>query len=195
MNDALSSDVLIVGGGHGGAQAAIALRQAGFAGSITIVGDEPELPYERPPLSKKYLSGAKSFERTLIRPAKFWAERSVTMLLNQRVTAVCSREHTVSLTSGRELRYSQLVWAAGGSARRLTCGGHDLAGIHAVRTRADVDQLIAELAETRKVVIVGGGYIGLEAAAVLRTLGKSVTLVEALDRVLSRVAGEPLSRF
>lgn len=188
-------DVLIVGGGHGGAQAAVALRQRKFTGTIAIIGDEPELPYERPPLSKDYLSREKEFERILIRPAIFWADKQVTMLLGRRVEAVDPAAHQVTTADGATIGYGTLIWATGGSPRRLTCDGHDLTGVHAVRTRADVDRLMGELPATHRVVVIGGGYIGLEAAAVLSKLGKQVTVLEALPRVLARVAGEPLSRF
>lgn len=188
-------DVLIVGAGHGGAQAAIALRQQKFEGSITIVGDEAEIPYERPPLSKEYLSEEKTFDRILIRPHTFYDERNIQFILNARVTAIEPEQHVATLADGRAIGYGKLIWAAGGSPRRLTCSGSDLKRVHAVRTRADVDQLMSELPSIKEVVVVGGGYIGLEAAAVLAKLGKKVTVLEALDRVLARVAGEPLSRF
>jgi len=188
-------DVLIVGAGHAGAQAAIALRQNKYQGSIAIVGDEPEIPYERPPLSKDYLAGEKTFERILIRPAAFWPERDVAMLTGRRVVAVDPDAHRVATADGETIAYGTLIWAAGGSPRALVCSGHDLAGVHAIRTRADVDRLMGELAAATRVVVIGGGYIGLEAAAVLTKLGKQVTVVEALDRVLARVAGAPLSRF
>jgi len=188
-------DVLIVGAGHGGAQAAIALRQKGFGGSIAIVGDEVDPPYERPPLSKDYLAGDKPFDRILIRPAAFWAERSIELLLGRRVVRVDAEAHRVETEDGAVLGYGQLIWATGGSPRRLTCSGHDLPGIHGVRTRADVDAIMAELDGVTRVCIIGGGYIGLEAAAVLRKFGKQVTLLEAQDRVLARVAGGPLSAF
>lgn len=188
-------DILIVGGGHGGAQAAIALRQGGFAGSLAIVTEEADLPYERPPLSKDYLAGVKSFERMLIRPPAFWAERDVAFLTGTRVATVDPAAKTVTTHAGEAIGYGTLIWAAGGHARRLTCAGHDLIGVHTVRTRADADRMMAELPDVRQAVVIGGGYIGLEAAAALSKQGKRVVLIEALDRVLARVAGEPLSRF
>lgn len=188
-------DVVIVGAGHGGAQAAIALRQNKFEGSIAVIGDEPELPYERPPLSKEYFSGEKTFERILIRPAAFWEEREVAMLLNCRVTSVDPEAHSVTTADGETIGYGQLIWATGGSPRRISCAGNDLVGVHTVRTRTDADRMLAELGGVEQAVVIGGGYIGLEAAAVLAKFGKRVVLLEALDRVLARVAGEDLSRF
>lgn len=187
--------VVIVGAGHGGAQAAIALRQNGYAGPVKLVGREPEIPYERPPLSKDYLAQEKTIERIQIRPLSFWADKSVDLILGEEVMAVDAAAHVVSLASGKTLSYDHLIWAAGGDPRRLTCPGAELAGIHVVRTRADVDAMMAELGSTTKVAVIGGGYIGLEAAAVLRKLGKDVVLLEALPRVLARVAGEQLSSF
>jgi 3-phenylpropionate/trans-cinnamate dioxygenase ferredoxin reductase subunit len=188
-------DTLIVGAGHGGAQAAIALRQGKFEGSIAILGDEPELPYERPPLSKEYLAGDKSFDRILIRQPAFWDEREVTMLPGRRVVAVDPAAHRVTTDDGAEIGYGKLIWATGGHARRLSCDGHDLTGVHTVRTRADADRMIAELPQVTNAVVIGGGFIGLEAAAVLAKFGKHVTLLEALDRVMARVAGPALSNF
>lgn len=191
----VQAGVVIVGAGHGGAQAAIALRQNGYAGPIKLVGREPEIPYERPPLSKDYLAQEKTIERIQIRPLSFWADKSVDLILGAEVTAVDAAAHVVSLASGETLPYDHLIWSAGGDPRRLTCPGAELAGIHVVRTRADVDAMMAELDSTTKVAVIGGGYIGLEAAAVLRKLGKDVVLLEALPRVLARVAGEQLSSF
>lgn len=188
-------DIVIVGAGHGGAQVAIQLRQGKFDGSILMIGDEPELPYERPPLSKEYLAGEKTFDRLLIRPAIFWQERDVSVRTGERIVAVDPTARQVTTANGEAIGYGQLVWAAGGSPRRLTCGGADLAGVHTVRTRADADRMRDELPHVTQAVVIGGGYIGLEAAAVLAKAGKSVVLLEALDRVLARVAGEPLSRF
>ncbi|MES2699180.1 MAG: FAD-dependent oxidoreductase [Pseudomonadota bacterium] len=190
------SDVIIVGAGHGGAAAAIALRQNGFAGSILLIGREKEPPYERPPLSKEYLAKDKPFERLLIRPLQFWADKHIDLRLDTEVLAVNAEARSLSLGNGDTVSYTKLVWATGGDARRLTCVGADLAGVHTIRTRADVDRLAEELdAGRRKVVVIGGGYIGLEAAAVMVKLGCQVTLVEALDRVLARVAGPQLSAF
>ena len=190
-----SFDVLIVGGGHAGAQTAIALRQLGCAGKVAIVSEEHELPYERPPLSKDYLAREKAFDRILIRPASFWDEKQVVMRLGQRVVAVDAGMRRVTLADGQVIRYETLVWAAGGGPRRLVCAGQDLAGVHAVRTRADVDRMMGELDGVARVAVIGGGYIGLEAASVLVKLNKRVTLLEAQPRVLARVAGEPLSHF
>ncbi len=188
-------DVVIVGGGHGGAQAAIALRTQGFAGSIAIVGREDEPPYERPPLSKEYLAQEKPFERLYLRPREYWADKQVELLLGREVTAVDPAARQLTCADGSSLTYGELIWATGGDPRQLSCPGSDLAGIHYVRTRADVDALMAELPQVARAVVIGGGYIGLEAAAVLSKLGKQVTLLEALPRVLARVAGEDLSRF
>lgn len=188
-------DVVIVGGGHGGAQTAIMLRTQKFEGSIAIVGDEPELPYERPPLSKEYFAGEKEFERIQLRPAKYWDEREVTMLLGQRVVAVDPAERMVTTHNGTVIGYGKLVWATGGAPRMLPIPGGNLPRVQGVRTRADADAMKAAAETARQIVVIGGGYIGLEAAAVLRKAGKPVVLLEAQDRVLARVAGTDLSRF
>lgn len=185
----------IVGSGHAGAQAAVALRQNKFEGSIVLIGDEPEYPYERPPLSKEYLAGKKSFDRLLIRPTKFWVERGIFMKMGSRVEAVDTQAHLLTLTNQKKIGYGKLIWAAGGQPRKLNCPGHQLSGIHSVRTKEDCDAILSELGAAEFVTIVGGGYIGLEAAAILTSLGKQVTLLEALDRVLARVAGPELSCF
>lgn len=191
----VSYDVLIVGAGHGGAQCAITLSQGGFEGSIALVTDEADLPYERPPLSKEYLAKEKSFDRIMLRAPAYWEERGIAVLTGRRVVQVDPVAKTVTDEAGETIGYGRLVWATGGRPRRLTCDGADLAGVHAIRTRADVDQLEAELPAAKRIVVVGGGYIGLEAAAAMTKFDKHVTVVEALDRVLARVAGEPLSRF
>ncbi|MEJ1961688.1 MAG: FAD-dependent oxidoreductase [Gammaproteobacteria bacterium] len=188
-------DVLVVGAGHAGAQLAVSLRQRKFVGTIAIVGDEPHLPYERPPLSKEYLHGERAFERMLLRPEVFWREREISLLLGNAVVSLNPAERTVTLANDKVIQYGTLVWAAGGRPRTLSCSGSELQGIHAIRSRGDVDTLREQLPSAERIAIVGGGYIGLEAAAALCKLGKQVTVVEALDRVLARVTAEPLSRF
>ena len=191
-----SADVVIVGSGHGGAQAAIALRQAGHEGTILMLSRDRTPPYERPPLSKDYLAGEKPLERILVRPEGFWAERGIELRLGTNVADVDWQAHEVVTGDALRIGYRKLIWAGGGDARRLSCPGGDLAGIHTVRHRTDVDALRAELeAGARRVVVVGGGYIGLEAAAVLRQLGCSVILLEVQPRLLGRVAGETLGAF
>ena len=190
-----SADVLIVGTGHAGAQAAIMLRQLKYEGSILLAGAEAAPPYERPPLSKEYLSGEKEFERILLRKPQFWPDRDIGMRPGSEVLSVDAEAHRVGLADGGSLSYRHLIWAAGGEARRLSCAGGDLAGVHTVRSRADVDRITLELEHVRRVAVIGGGYIGLEAAAVLRKLGRDVVLLEAETRVLSRVAGPALSAF
>lgn len=195
MTEQAYFDVVIVGGGHGGAQAAISLRGEGFAGSIAIVSRENELPYERPPLSKEYLAQERPFERLYLRPQAYWNDKQVDLLLGRTVSAVDPVGHVVTCTDGSQLGYGKLIWATGGDPRRLPLPGGNLAGVHGVRDRADADAIMALLPDTRQVVVIGGGYIGLEAAAVLTKLGKQVVLLEALPRVLARVAGEALSTF
>jgi len=190
------ADVVIVGTGHGGAQAALALRQQGFAGSILMLGRDSVPPYERPPLSKEYLAGEKPFERIMIRPPQFWAERDIGLMLETNVSKVDPATKTLALTGGGTVAYGTLIWAAGGDPRRLSCPGAHLGGIHAVRDKADTDRLRAELAAgARKTVVIGGGYIGLEVAAALRKQACDVTVVEKEARLLFRVAGEDLAHF
>ena len=188
-------DCLIIGGGHAGAQSAILLRQQKFTGTISLISAEPDLPYERPPLSKDYLAGEKTFERLLLRPAAFWDDHGIEMILGERVKSVDPAGHSVQTASGADYGYGKLIWAGGGVARQLSCPGATAQGLFTVRTRADVDALMAMLPGAKRFIIVGGGYIGLEAAAVLSKLGKQVALIEALDRVLARVAGPALSTF
>ncbi|MAY20517.1 MAG: pyridine nucleotide-disulfide oxidoreductase [Erythrobacteraceae bacterium] len=191
-----SADIVIVGTGHGGAQAAIALRQKGHEGSILMIGRDSVPPYERPPLSKEYLAGDKPFERIMIRPEQFWADKGVELRLGCGVSEIDWAAHTVTLSDGSTIGYRKLIWAGGGDPRRLPVPGANQKGVFYVRDKADADAMMAAL-ETgaKRAVVIGGGYIGLEAAAVLRKLGCEVVLIEALDRVLARVAGEELSRF
>jgi 3-phenylpropionate/trans-cinnamate dioxygenase ferredoxin reductase subunit len=158
-----------------------------------MVGEESDLPYERPPLSKDYLAGEKTADRLLLRPPAFWAEREVEILTATRITRVEGR--TAQAEDGRSFGFDTLIWAAGGHARRLACPGGALGGVHVIRTRQDDDDLRADLHTAHNVVIVGGGYVGLEAAAVLAKAGKQVTVVEAQTRLLARVAGPEVSDF
>ncbi|GGZ96760.1 NAD(P)/FAD-dependent oxidoreductase [Novosphingobium arvoryzae] len=188
-------DVLIVGAGQGGAGAAIQLRQQGFEGSVGMIGREHEPPYERPPLSKEYMLGDKTFDRLYIRQPDFWEGKGIDLVLGVEVTAIDPAAKAVTLSDGRTCTYGSAIWATGGDPRQLTIPGAQLPGVHGVRTREDADAILAELGAVSRVVVIGGGYIGLEAAAVLRKLGKDVTLLEVLPRVLARVAGPQLSEF
>ena len=189
-------DVLIVGAGHGGAAVAQALRRYDFEGTVHMVGRESEPPYERPPLSKEYLARERDFERLYIRPPEFWAEKNVSLQLDTEVTQVDPDEKRAQLTGGEWIGYGHMIWATGGDARKLTCPGADLEGVHSVRTRSDVDRIMRQIDKgAQNIVVIGGGYIGLEAAAVLRKLDLTVVVLEVLDRVLARVAGPDLSKF
>lgn len=191
-----SPDVLIVGTGHGGAQAALALRQQGHDGEIVMIGREKVPPYERPPLSKEYLAGDKTFERILIRPEKFWTDKNISLHLGASVSAIDAVRHSVTLSDGNSISYRKLIWAGGADPRRLSVPGANLKGVFYIRDKGDADAMMAALqAGARRVVVIGGGYIGLEAAAVLRKLQCEVTVLEMQERVLARVAGEDLSRF
>ncbi|MBI1403274.1 MAG: NAD(P)/FAD-dependent oxidoreductase [Porphyrobacter sp.] len=190
------ADVVIVGTGHGGAQAAIALRQHGHEGTILMIGRDAAPPYERPPLSKEYLAGDKGFERIMIRPEKFWADKGIDLKLGAAVTAIDPHAHRVALSDGSSVTYRKLIWSGGGDPRRLPVPGAVLPGVFYVRDKADADAMMRALDDgASRAVVIGGGYIGLEAAAVLRKLGCEVVLVEMLPRLLARVAGEELSAF
>ena len=191
-----SADIIIVGSGHGGAQAAMALRQHGHEDTILMLSRDRTLPYERPPLSKEYLAGDKPLDKLLLRKPEFWAERRIDVELGANVAEVDPLAREVALVDGRRIGYRKLIWAGGGDARRLSCDGSDLAGIHSVRSRVDVDALRSDLDRgAASAVVVGGGYIGLEVAAVLRTKGLAVTLIENQSRLLARVAGPEIGAF
>lgn len=188
-------DIIIVGSGHAGVQAANVLRQTGYDGSIAIVSQDSDPPYERPPLSKEFLAGSKPFEKILFRPDAFWVDRRIEVRLRSTVDRINPESKTVSFTACSALNYGTLIWAAGGEPRRLTCQGGELPQVHAIRARSDITAVMAQLPSTRHVTLIGGGYIGLEVAAVLVALGKDVTLVEREARLLSRVAGEEIATF
>jgi 3-phenylpropionate/trans-cinnamate dioxygenase ferredoxin reductase subunit len=187
--------VIIVGGGQAGGEAALRLRHGGFKGEITIVGEEREPPYQRPPLSKTYMSGELSMERLLLRPAEVYGEDDVRLLLHRRATWIDRTRKRVQLDGGQELAYDALILATGSRARALPVPGADLPGVHLLRTAADVDAIRARMKPGAEMVVIGGGYIGLEAAASARKLGLNVTVVEAAIRPLARVTSPEVSGF
>jgi len=187
--------IVIVGAGQAAAQAVETLRKRGCTDALTVVGDEPLLPYQRPPLSKKFLAGSLDADRLLIRHASFYAEHDVTMQLGRRAMRLDRGAQRVHLDDGSTLAYDTLLLATGSRARRLPVPGADLPGIHTLRSAADVEAIRAAAQPGARAVIVGGGYIGLEAAATLQGLGLEVTVIEVADRVMNRVVSEPVSRF
>jgi 3-phenylpropionate/trans-cinnamate dioxygenase ferredoxin reductase component len=191
----MSGPVLVIGAGQAAAQLAMSLRQGGFGERIVIIGDEPYLPYQRPPLSKKFLSERREPHVLFLRPEKFWRDQNVAFELGACVAAVEPAHRRVTFTDGREIDYGTLVFASGTSARMPPIPGLTQAGVHVVRRIDDVAKLRPALDNARRVVIIGGGYIGLEVAAVVRGEGREVLVLEALERVLKRVTGPPVSEF
>jgi 3-phenylpropionate/trans-cinnamate dioxygenase ferredoxin reductase subunit len=191
----MSEAVVIVGAGQAAAQLAISLRQGGFRGPVRIVGEEPWLPYQRPPLSKKFLPDPKNPDSLLLRPAAFWQEQGVEIDTGERVTAIDRAGRRIVIASGSEIAYGTLALATGTSARHLPIPGIDKPGVFSLRTIEDTLHLRPALDVARRTVIIGGGYIGLEAAAVFRSEGRDVVVLEAEDRVLKRVTGAAISDF
>lgn len=187
--------IVVVGAGEAGGQAGIILRQSGYADPIVLIGEEPYAPYERPPLSKSFLAGESPLEKMYLRSPDFYASQSIDLKLNTRVDAVDRASRTVSLSNGERIEYRKLVLATGGRVRRLACPGAELAGIHYLRTIDDVLAYRDRLTAGARIVIVGGGYIGLEVAAVAVKRGCLVTVLEALPLVLNRVVAPEVSRF
>ena len=180
--------IVIVGAGQAGAATAARLRSAGYTGALTLIGEEHVPPYQRPPLSKAYLKGEMALERLFLRPASWYRDNAVALRLDTRADAIDIADKVV-VAGGKAIEYNELVLATGSVPRRLPPGaGGDLPGVHVVRTVSDVDRMAPEMAQARRVVVIGGGYIGLEAAAVAASLGRRVTIVEAGLRVLGRVA-------
>src|SRR5580704_11814532 len=188
-------NIVIVGAGQAAVQAVDTLRRKGFTGKLTLVGEEPWLPYQRPPLSKKYLAGTLERERLLIRPATFFTEHKIEAHLGRRVTDIAPRERHVRLDDGLVLPYDALLIATGSRPRRLPIPGIDLAGVHTLRTIADADRIRAACAAGGRLLIIGGGYIGLEVAATARELGMEVTVLEMAERVMNRVTCPEVSAF
>jgi len=191
----VSGGVIIIGASHAGSQTAVSLRQAGYAGVVTVIGDEAPLPYHRPPLSKDFLSGEKSIDDILIRPAQTYAGADISMRLSTRVGAIDRKFKTVLTDDGDGLAYDKLVLATGARVRRLPVSGEDLAGVYYLRDSADVTAIKARAQTAKTAVIIGGGYIGLETAASLRKQGLGVTVLEAMPRILQRVTAPVMSDF
>ena len=187
--------VLVVGAGHAAGALAAALRQGGHEGAITLVGDEPLAPYQRPPLSKAVLKGEASPDTLLLRPAAFYDDKSITLRLGERVVAVDRAARTATLADGTVLRWDVLVLATGSRLRALPVPGADAHGVLELRTAADGERLRAALGAGRRLAVVGGGYVGLEVAASARALGCEVVVVEREPRLLARVASPVLSDF
>jgi len=188
-------NIVIIGGGHAAAQAVTSLRQHKFDGYVTLISDEAEIPYQRPPLSKAYLSGDIAGERLPILRATAYEQAGVKVHLKTRAEEFNCVSKTVRLMDGKTIPYDKLILAVGGRPRKLTCPGSNLAGIHYVRTKVDTDQLRPEFDAAKKILVIGGGYIGLEVAAVARKAGKDVTVLEAMDRILARVVAPEVSEF
>lgn len=187
--------VVIVGAGHAGGNAAAMLRQYGFEGRVVLVGEEPVPPYHRPPLSKAYLKGEADVERLWLKPRQFYEDQRIELKLGVAAQSLDRANHTLTLADGTALQYDKLILANGSTPRALTVPGHDLAGVVALRSLADADVLRERVKPGEKLVVIGAGYIGLEAAAAARQLGHDVTVLEAAPRVLGRVTGETVSAF
>jgi 3-phenylpropionate/trans-cinnamate dioxygenase ferredoxin reductase subunit len=191
----MSEPIVIIGASHAAVQAIDTLHRDGHTGPIVLIGDEPTLPYNRPPLSKKFLTGELERERLLLRSAHFYEHAHVETRLGVRATAIDRNAQRVRLSDGRELTYDKLLICVGSKPRRLDIPGFDLAGVHYIRTMADVDAIKSEIGSARSLVVVGAGYIGLETAASARHLGLDVTVLEMADRPMNRVVAPTISDF
>jgi 3-phenylpropionate/trans-cinnamate dioxygenase ferredoxin reductase subunit len=191
----MTSTIVIVGAGQAGAQAVDTLRREGYAGRLVLIGDEPELPYQRPPLSKKYLAGELTADRLPFRHRSFYDEHRVELKLGVRAQRLDPKTRRVALADGEELAYDRLLLCLGAESRQLACPGAELSGLHYLRGIADVAAIQAGIKPGARVVIIGGGYIGLETAATCRKLGCEVTVLEMADRVMNRVVAPCVSQF
>ncbi|OEY65938.1 NAD(P)/FAD-dependent oxidoreductase [Marinobacter sp. X15-166B] len=186
---------VIVGGGHAGGNLVIALRKAGFDGHITLVSDEGALPYQRPPLSKSWLNESVTLERLYLKPAAFYDEQRVQVMLNSTVERIQRNDKRLLLADGTALEYDYLVLATGARARPLALPGGEFENLHCLRNLADAERLKAQLHGATHLAVIGGGYIGLEVAASARQLGVKVSVIERESRLLARVASETLSHY
>jgi len=191
----VEDSIVIVGASHAAAQAVDSLRREGHAGRILVIGEEPQLPYQRPPLSKKYLSGELPADRLWIRPADFYERLGVEFHLGRRAVRLDRAAHQVHLDDGTAIDFGRLLLATGSRARTAGVPGADQEGVHTLRSMADVDGIRAGLESARRVIIVGAGYIGLECAASCARRGHEVTVLEMAGRVMSRVVAPEMSAF
>src|SRR5580692_7803852 len=189
------STILIIGGGQAGAQAIDTLRREGFDGRLVLIGDEPQLPYQRPPLSKKYLCGEMAAERLLFRHQSFYDEHRIELKLGRQAVRLDAAARQVELDGGEILTYDRLLLCLGAESRRLTCPGATLAGVHYLRGLADVAPIQTGFKPQARVVVIGGGYIGLETAATCRKMGCEVTVLEMADRIMNRVVAPSVSQY
>jgi 3-phenylpropionate/trans-cinnamate dioxygenase ferredoxin reductase subunit len=191
----VSKQIVIAGAGHAAGQVVATLKQKKFDGRIVLVGDEAFLPYQRPPLSKKFLAGDMPAERLHLKPASFYEDPNIDVRLETRIASIDRRARTVSTEGGDSIAYDTLVLATGSRVRKVPVEGSDLSGVHYLRSINDVSAIRGELENAKQVVIIGAGYIGLEVAAVFRQLGLDVTVIEMADRVMSRVVSPQVSEF
>jgi len=191
----MQDTIVVAGGGHAAAQVVDSLRRDGYAGRLVMVCGEAMIPYQRPPLSKKYLGGELEAERLPIRPASFYESIHCELVLGNPVVGIDAAARRIRLSDGGSLDYDKLVLAIGGHARPLPVPGADLPGVHVLRTMADVQAIRARIRPGVRVAVVGAGYIGLETAATFRKLGLDVTVIEMMDRVMNRVVAPEMSRF
>ncbi len=191
----MTEKCIIIGASHAAAQLCISLRQGGWEGPITVIGDEEDLPYHRPPLSKDFLSGDKTLGDILIRPAEIYEKANIDLKLGVRVGAINREEKSILTEDGDIYPYDKLVLATGARIRNLPVPGEDLKGVYYLRDTKDVLAIKSQVAPGKRAVIIGGGYIGLETAASLRKQGMEVTILEAMPRILQRVTAPELSHF
>lgn len=187
--------IIIIGAGQAGGETAQRLRQGGFEGEITLIGEEPAAPYQRPPLSKAYLKGDLDIDRLMLRPASVYAEERIALLTKTRAVWIDRANRKVRVEGGRELPYDALVLATGAKPRKLPLVGADLDGVYLFRTAADVDRVRERFVSGAKLIVIGAGYIGLEVAAVARQCGLDVTVVETAVRPLARVTSPEVAGF
>lgn len=186
---------IIVGGGHAAAKLAGTLREQGWAGTITMICAEPQLPYHRPPLSKDFLLGERTMNDIHINPTAFYEDQGIEVICGRRVVKIDRDAHTVRLDNGEELAYTKLALTTGARVRKLPVPGSGLDGVFYMRSADDAEHIRKHAIGARSAVIIGGGYIGLETAAVLRRMGLKVTVLEAFDRILRRVSTQEISAF